>query len=86
MSDPVELSLVVPVYNERENLPILVGEIRRALANGEGKGDKISTSSSSAVAPEPAVPATSQHPGAPPDPYDPRFFNQQGNLSPGMGN
>ncbi len=39
MSDPVELSLVVPVYNERENLPILVGEIRRALANGEAKGE-----------------------------------------------
>src|SRR5437660_12639909 len=39
MSDTVELSLVVPVYNERENLPILVGEIRRALANGEAKGE-----------------------------------------------
>src|SRR5690242_20692563 len=36
MSAPVEVSLVVPVYNERENLPILVGEIRRALADGEG--------------------------------------------------
>ena len=31
MSDPVELSLVVPVYNERENLPVLVEEIARAL-------------------------------------------------------
>src|SRR5947207_8244877 len=39
MSDPVELSLVVPVYNESENLAILVGEIRRALANGEAKGE-----------------------------------------------
>lgn len=29
---PVELSLVVPVYNERENLPLLVEEVRRALA------------------------------------------------------
>ena len=35
MSAAVELSLVVPVYNERENLPILVGEIGRAL---EGRG------------------------------------------------
>jgi glycosyltransferase involved in cell wall biosynthesis len=32
MSAPVELSLVVPVYNERESLPILVEEIDRALA------------------------------------------------------
>src|SRR5207244_1534160 len=32
MSAPVELSLVVPVYNERENLPLLVEEIARALA------------------------------------------------------
>ena len=31
MSVPVELSLVVPVYNERESLPILVDEIRGAL-------------------------------------------------------
>ena len=31
MSAPVELSLVVPVYNERENLPLLVEEIARAL-------------------------------------------------------
>lgn len=31
MSVPVELSLVVPVYNERESLPILVDEISRAL-------------------------------------------------------
>jgi len=29
---PPELSLVVPVYNERDNLPLLVGEIARALA------------------------------------------------------
>jgi dolichol-phosphate mannosyltransferase len=34
MPDPVELSLVVPVYNERDNLPLLVEEIRRALAGG----------------------------------------------------
>src|SRR2546427_8492200 len=32
MSEPVELSLVVPVYNERESLGILVEEIGRALA------------------------------------------------------
>src|SRR2546428_14192525 len=32
MSAPVELSLVVPVYNERESLRILVEEIGRALA------------------------------------------------------
>jgi dolichol-phosphate mannosyltransferase len=32
MSDPVELSLVVPVYNERESLPLLVEEVGRALA------------------------------------------------------
>ena len=32
MSGPVDLSLVVPVYNERENLPLLVEEIARALA------------------------------------------------------
>src|ERR1043166_9430543 len=32
MSAPVELSLVVPVYNERERLRILVEEIDRALA------------------------------------------------------
>src|SRR2546429_9834850 len=32
MSDPVELSLVVPVYDERESLGILVEEIGRALA------------------------------------------------------
>src|SRR2546430_15781522 len=32
MSAPVELSLVVPVYNERESLAILVEEIGRALA------------------------------------------------------
>jgi glycosyltransferase involved in cell wall biosynthesis len=32
MSAPVELSLVVPVYNERESLRILVEEIDRALA------------------------------------------------------
>jgi len=31
MSAPVDLSLVVPVYNERENLPLLVEEIARAL-------------------------------------------------------
>src|SRR5437764_60048 len=32
MSAPVELSLIVPVYNERESLAILVEEIGRALA------------------------------------------------------
>src|SRR5881392_2888349 len=32
MSAPLELSLVIPVYNERENLPVLVEEIGRALA------------------------------------------------------
>lgn len=32
MSDRVELSLVVPVYNERENLPLLVEEVGRVLA------------------------------------------------------
>src|SRR5258705_11817703 len=39
MSAPVELSLVVPVYNERDNLPILVAEIGRALA-GRGEGGR----------------------------------------------
>jgi glycosyltransferase involved in cell wall biosynthesis len=38
MSTPVELSLVVPVYNERESLRILVEEIERALA---GRGYEI---------------------------------------------
>src|SRR3989441_4017630 len=37
MSAPRELSLVVPVYNERDNLPILVEEIGRALA---GRGEE----------------------------------------------
>ena len=32
MSDSVELSLVVPVYNERDNLPLLIEEVGRALA------------------------------------------------------
>src|SRR5256886_13682774 len=32
MSAPLELSLVIPVYNERENLPVLVREIDQALA------------------------------------------------------
>ena len=36
MSAPVELSLVVPVYNERDNLPVLVEEIGRALAGRAG--------------------------------------------------
>lgn len=39
MSGPVELSLVVPVYNERDNLPLLVEEIGRALA-GRGEGGR----------------------------------------------
>ena len=39
MSAPLELSLVVPVYNERDNLPVLVEEIGRALAGwGGGAG------------------------------------------------
>ena len=38
MSDPIELSLVIPVYNERESLPVLVEEIERALAGREGRG------------------------------------------------
>jgi dolichol-phosphate mannosyltransferase len=29
---PIELSLVVPVYNERENMPLLVAEVGQALA------------------------------------------------------
>src|SRR6266536_4153670 len=37
MSGPVELSLVVPVYNERDNLPLLVEEIGRALAGRAGR-------------------------------------------------
>lgn len=32
MPDPVDLSLVIPVYNERDNLAPLVGEIERALS------------------------------------------------------
>ncbi|HVH08515.1 MAG TPA: glycosyltransferase family 2 protein [Gemmatimonadales bacterium] len=32
MSEPVDVSLVVPVYNERESLPVLVDEIAGALA------------------------------------------------------
>src|SRR5256884_6960327 len=32
MSAPLELSLVIRVYNEREDLPVLVGEIDQALA------------------------------------------------------
>src|SRR3989442_2529103 len=39
MSAPVELSLVIPVYNERENLPVLVGEIDQALA-GRAEGGR----------------------------------------------
>src|SRR2546428_1099508 len=38
MSAPVDLSLVVPVYNERDNLPVLVEEIGRALAGRRGGG------------------------------------------------
>src|SRR5881396_3599679 len=37
MSGPVDLSLVVPLYNERDNLPLLIEEIGRALGRG-GKG------------------------------------------------
>src|SRR5437867_9425453 len=36
MSAPLELSLVIPVYNERDNLPVLVEEIDRALAARRG--------------------------------------------------
>src|SRR5256886_13784775 len=36
MSAPPELSLVIPVYNERDNLPVLVEEIGRALAGRAG--------------------------------------------------
>src|SRR2546426_4815799 len=36
MSAPLELSLVIPVYNERDNLPVLVEEIGRALAGRPG--------------------------------------------------
>jgi len=32
ISPPPELSLVIPVYNERDSLPVLVGEIAAALA------------------------------------------------------
>lgn len=39
MSAPLEVSLVIPVYNERDNLPILVEEIGRALA-GRGEGGR----------------------------------------------
>src|SRR5438477_10503069 len=38
MSAPLELSLVIPVYNERENLPVLVEEIGRALAGRVAAG------------------------------------------------
>ena len=31
MSGPIDLSLVIPVYNERDSLPLLVEEIERAL-------------------------------------------------------
>src|SRR5437879_9305158 len=41
MSAPVELSLVVPVYNERENLPVLVEEIGRALAGPGGRYESV---------------------------------------------
>jgi dolichol-phosphate mannosyltransferase len=33
---PIELSVVVPVYNERDNLPLLVAEIGSALGGGVG--------------------------------------------------
>src|SRR5437763_10531334 len=36
MSAPLELSLVIPVYNERDNLPVLVEEIDRALTARRG--------------------------------------------------
>src|SRR5205807_10482381 len=36
MSAPLELSLVIPVYNERDNLPVVVEEIGRALAGRAG--------------------------------------------------
>src|SRR5256885_11106232 len=36
MSDrpPVEVALVVPVYNERDSLPLLIDEITRAVGGG----------------------------------------------------
>lgn len=34
---PVDLSLVVPVYDERDNLPVLIEEIGRALGAGGGR-------------------------------------------------
>src|SRR3989454_10212026 len=37
MSAPLDLSLVIPVYNERDNLPVLVEEIDRALAARRGR-------------------------------------------------
>src|SRR5437763_15852542 len=36
MSAPLELSLVIPVYKERDNLPVLVEEIDRALTARRG--------------------------------------------------
>ena len=42
MSGPVDLSLVVPLYNERDNLPLLIEEIGRALGRGgRGGGGRI---------------------------------------------
>src|SRR5438132_12736659 len=42
MSDrvPVEVALVIPVYNERDNLPLLIDEIARAVG-GEGRSYEI---------------------------------------------
>src|SRR6267143_2037070 len=42
MSDrvPVEAALVIPVYNERDNLPLLIDEIARAVG-GEGRSYEI---------------------------------------------
>src|SRR3989442_7205577 len=34
----LDVTLVVPVYNERENLPLLLEEIARALQPGRGGG------------------------------------------------
>ena len=38
MSHPIELSIIVPIYNEEESLPVLHDEIDRALAEMGEKG------------------------------------------------
>ena len=39
MSGPADLSLVVPLHNERDNLPLLIDEIGRSL-DGRGGRDR----------------------------------------------